>query len=61
MFTIPFHSRRDDRANRRLQERRRRFAVEPLEGRQMLSAFTVTSTANDPPEHLAEIGPLPLH
>jgi titin len=37
-------SRRDARATRRLQERRRRFAIEPLEGRQMLSAFTVTNT-----------------
>ena len=45
MFTIPFRSRRDDRMTRRLQERRRRFAVEALEGRQMLSAFTVTNTS----------------
>jgi hypothetical protein len=41
-----FRSRRDDRAARRLQERRRRFAVESLEGRQMLSTFTVTSNAD---------------
>jgi Right handed beta helix region len=41
-----FHSRRDQRATCRLQERRRRFAVESLEGRQMLSTFTVTSNAN---------------
>ena len=41
-----FHSIRDDRAARRLQERRRRFALEPLEGRQMLSTFTVTSDAD---------------
>jgi titin len=37
-------SRRDVRAIRRVQERRRRFAIEPLEGRQMLSTFTVTNT-----------------
>jgi parallel beta-helix repeat protein len=41
-----FRSRRDDRAARRLQERRRRFSVESLEGRQMLSTFTVTNTAD---------------
>jgi hypothetical protein len=39
-----YRSRRDDRATRRLQECRRRFAVEALEGRQMLSTFTVTNT-----------------
>ena len=39
-----FHSRRDDRSARRLHARRRRFLVEPLEGRQMLSTFTVTNT-----------------
>jgi large repetitive protein len=44
MSTIWSNVRRDHRATRRLQERRRRFAVEPLEGRQMLSAFTVTNT-----------------
>ena len=31
---------------RRLPDRRRRFLVEPLEGREMLSTFTVTSTAD---------------
>jgi titin len=36
-------SRRDARATRRLQERRRRCDIEPLEGRQMLSTFTVTN------------------
>ena len=44
MLMICSRSRRDARATRRLQERRRRFAVEPLEGRQMLSALTVTNT-----------------
>ena len=39
-----FRSRRDDRSARRLHARRRRFLVEPLEGRQMLSTFTVTNT-----------------
>jgi titin len=48
MSTTWFRGRRarDDRAVRRLQERRRRFAVEPLEGRQMLSTFTVTNTTD---------------
>ena len=41
-----FRTRRDDRARRRQQERRRRFLVEDLEGRQMLSTFTVTNTAD---------------
>ena len=44
MSMIWSRSRRDARATRRLQERRRRFAVEALEARQMLSAFTVTNT-----------------
>jgi hypothetical protein len=44
MLMIWPDSRRDARATRRLQERRRRFAVEPLEGRQMLWTFTVTNT-----------------
>ena len=35
---------RDQQTTRRQNERRRRFAIEPLEGRQMLSAFTVTNT-----------------
>src|SRR6516165_1149231 len=35
--------RRDARITRRLQERRRRCDIEPLEGRQMLSTFTVTN------------------
>ena len=43
MLTI-WPGRRDARATRRHQQRRRRFAVEPLEGRQMLSTFTVTNT-----------------
>jgi hypothetical protein len=43
MMTLPFRSRRDDRANHRCLERRRRFAVEALEGRQMLSTFSVTN------------------
>lgn len=41
-----FRSRRDDRNARRRQDRRRRFSVEMMEGRQMLSTFTVTSTAD---------------
>ena len=41
-----FHSRRDDRAARRKLERRRGFSVESLEGRQMLSTFTVSNTAD---------------
>jgi titin len=44
MYTSRFRSLRHDRAARRLQERRRRFQVEPLEGRQMLSTFNVTNT-----------------
>jgi hypothetical protein len=44
MLTIQSRSRRDLRATRRLEERRRRFVLEPLEGRQMLSTFTVTNT-----------------
>ena len=36
--------RNHDRALRRKQERRRSFVIEPLEGRQMLSTFTVTNT-----------------
>jgi titin len=46
MSTSWFRSRRDARAIRSLQERRRRSTVESLEGRQMLSTFTVTN-AND--------------
>jgi parallel beta-helix repeat protein len=45
MPTSWFHSHRNnDRAARRLAERRRRFQLEPLEGRQLLSTFTVTNT-----------------
>ncbi len=44
MSQIWFPSRRDARATRRLHEHRRRFAIEPLEDRQMLSTFTVTNT-----------------
>ena len=41
-----FRSRRDDRAARRKLEHRRGFSVESLEGRQMLSTFTVSNTAD---------------
>ena len=41
-----FRSRRNVRPARRLPDRRRRFLVELLEGREMLSTFTVTSTAD---------------
>jgi hypothetical protein len=43
MMRLPLRSRRDDRANHRRLQRRRRFAVEALEGRQMLSTFSVTN------------------
>lgn len=46
MANSGFRSRRNDRSARRLVELRRRFLVEPLEGREMLSTFTVTSTAD---------------
>ena len=47
MLTPWFRSfRKNDRAALRKQERRRRFQVESLEGRQMLSTFTVTSNAD---------------
>ena len=47
MFPSFFRSRNHDKRAARLKlERRRRFAVEPLEGRQMLSTFTVTNTNN---------------
>ena len=46
MSTYQPRSRRDDRATRHIQEHRRRFAVEQLEGRRMLSTFTV-SNVND--------------
>ena len=45
---------KDNRPSRRQQQRRRRFAVEPLEGRQMLSTFTVTSTADSGPGSLRQ-------
>jgi parallel beta-helix repeat protein len=46
-MAIPWsRSRRNVRSARRLPDRRRRFLVEPLEGREMLSTFTVTSTAD---------------
>jgi hypothetical protein len=41
-----FRTRRDDRVRRRQQECQRRFLVEDLEGRQMLSTFTVVNTAD---------------
>ena len=41
-----FRSRRHHRTSRRLNKFRRRFLVEPLEGRQMLSTLYVT-TAGD--------------
>jgi titin len=41
-----FRPHRDDHRIRRRHERRPRFFVEPLEGRQMLSAFTVTNTSD---------------
>jgi titin len=41
-----FQRRRSDRSTQRRAERRRRFLIEPLEGREMLSTFTVTSTAD---------------
>ncbi len=45
MATHWFLARRThDRALRRRIERRRRFSIEPLEGRQMLSTFTVTNS-----------------
>jgi titin len=44
MLKIWSRSRDDARTTRRLQERRRRFAIEALEGRQMLTTFTVTNT-----------------
>ena len=47
MKTTWFSSfRKYDRAALRKQERRRRFQIEALEGRQMLSTFTVTNIAN---------------
>ena len=39
-------NRRNVSSGRLLPDRRRRFMVEPLEGREMLSTFTVTSTAD---------------
>ncbi len=51
MKLLPFSSfRRSDRGAIRKQERHRRFQVESLEGRQVLSTFTVTSVA-DSVEH----------
>ncbi len=50
---LPFSSlRKTDRGALRKQERRRRFQVEPLEGRQVLSTFTVTSPADSGPNTL---------
>ena len=47
MLTPWFRSlRKNDRAALRKQDRRRRFQVESLEGRQMLSTFTVTNNAD---------------
>jgi titin len=41
-----FHKSRDHRACRRLQDRRRRLLVEPLEGRQLLTTLLVTTAAD---------------
>ena len=43
---ISHRRRRADRAGRRLHEGRRRFGVETLELRQMLSNFTVTNMSD---------------